>query len=46
LTILQKPDKCERLKDWRALMAKFDKVFLSEKEYNALFKKANLPLVY
>lgn len=46
LTILQKPAKCDRLKDWRAMMAKFDKVFLSEREYNALFKKANLPLVY
>jgi hypothetical protein len=45
LAILQRPDKCERLMDWRALMAKFDKLFLSEKEYNALFKRANLPLI-
>jgi hypothetical protein len=45
LTILQKPEKCERLKDWRAMMAKFNKVFVSEREYQALFKKANLPLV-
>jgi hypothetical protein len=46
LTILQKPEKCERLTDWRAMTAKFDKVFLSEREYNALFKRANLPFVY
>jgi hypothetical protein len=40
IPILQNPGDSPRLKDWRALVAKWDKVFMTKAELEKLFKKA------
>jgi hypothetical protein len=44
--ILQKPETCEELKDWRLVLQRYDKVFLSEKDYERFFKKVEARMFY
>jgi hypothetical protein len=44
LLILQHPEKCECSRNWRTMLLKFDKLWIPQKEYERLFKKANLPI--
>jgi hypothetical protein len=44
LLTLQHPEKCECSKNWRTMLVKFDKLWIPQKEYERLFKKANLPI--
>jgi hypothetical protein len=47
LPILHKPDQSDRMKqNWRYVCSKFDKLWVSEKEYTAFFEKANVPLFH
>jgi hypothetical protein len=41
LMLLQNPDK-EQFKDWRAVIGEYDKLWISEKNYESLFTKAGL----
>jgi hypothetical protein len=42
--ILQKPDACEEMKGWRQLFQKYDKMWISERDYEKFFRKAGVPL--
>jgi hypothetical protein len=42
--ILQKPESCEEMKQWRTLLQKYEKYWLSDKEYEKAFKRADVPL--
>ena len=43
---MQKPEELPVFRDWRHVMEKYDKLFLTRKEYKALFKKADITLFY
>jgi hypothetical protein len=38
--LLQNPNRGERLKDWRLVIKKWDKLFISRKDYATFFRKA------
>jgi hypothetical protein len=42
LLLLLSPEKHEKLKDWRTLIVKYDKLWIYEKDYDRGFKKAGL----
>jgi hypothetical protein len=42
LVALQKPGQCPAFADWRAVIAKYNKEFLEEKEYTVLFKRSRM----
>jgi len=44
LGLFQKPDKSPLFRDWRKVMATFDQMWLSDKEYKKAFKMAGVPL--
>jgi hypothetical protein len=46
LTVLQKPEATEGLRDWRGLIALSDKLWVKPKEYEKLFATLNIPLFY
>jgi hypothetical protein len=45
IPLLQNPGKVEELKDWRKLLKRWDKLFISEKEYRAVFTKLHVDYV-
>lgn len=42
LPLLQNPTNAKTMKDWREIVKKWDKHYMTKKEYSALFKKAGL----
>jgi hypothetical protein len=44
--VLQKPEILPTMKDWRVVIEKYDAVWMSEKEYEKAFAKANVKLFY
>lgn len=42
LPLLQNPTTAKTMKDWREIVKRWDKHYLSKKDYSALFKKAGL----
>ena len=42
LPLLQNPTTASTMKDWREIVKKWDKHYLSKKDYSALFKKAGV----
>lgn len=43
LLYLQHPDEHESFKDWRNVISKFDELWLSQSDYDRLFKITNIP---
>ena len=43
IPLLQKPDLSPKMKDWRYLMQKWDKLWINKKTYQQLLKKAGAP---
>jgi hypothetical protein len=42
LPILQNPNKGQRLQDWRAVLKKWDKLFISKADYSKYFERAGV----
>jgi hypothetical protein len=46
LTPLQKPEQSEKFRNWRGLIAAYDRLWVKPKEYEKLFKTLGIPLFY
>jgi hypothetical protein len=46
LEMLQKPDQQQTMQNWRKVMATFDRMWLTEKEYENAFRKAGVSIFY